>query len=631
MNNDDAIAENIQLEGLIVMHQDDDNEGHDNVAPEAVEQQQPQQQEGPDNIDDDDDEEEHEEEEDEDDDCIEGGIADPDPENKFVGKAKEADITLYLLCTETFDHLYKPDTHPVLKLNQSVRIGLGKATLLEKVMQRYTVICNELRPEGTEAVDVSDLDFIHVQLLKAIDTPEAAALMKNDKIRVLRERRTQRAHDLERLRQQREYDKKFFEQMRGWLAMPKVGKKIALLCRSSDQHDNMQTFDVVRCDEAIVSKRCKWLGALISRQRQYELLRREQNGSRVSNLSEDDDNVQPVYANERLDQERRIERALAIAHIENDNFNGLFFEHSAAAQIENDDEDYYDGEAPSALEVPIPLDVSANAIRLLLEYIYTNRVASFGVDAFTTACRTRPSEKRLEGPVPPFDVERRVRQWPNKGLPLLSFEDCIAAIQLGELASMPRFSLMAEIAASLKLSGRNVVSALTLCEKQRQLSGNPLPRLRKAVMMVLKCHRILNEPSFLDSLNSQGNEMIPSLLSGVVDAVEAEDSADYYKRKKARLDAAPDQWRRQSMAYFPKIDQMERKARDLERSSRRELIDKGRRSSRFTEARSRNHGLKRSARRIAPDVGNQVIAGIRGEGVETRSMEIRASKRRRRV
>jgi hypothetical protein len=521
---------------------------------------------------------------------------------------------LFFECSDCFDHLYKTEAHPLLQPLTTVRIGLGKSTKLEKVMKHYVELCNERRRPDSYVLQFGDLDFIHVQLLNPNDTVDVAALMKEDIVKVTRNGTEQRQAQQERNRQQRISDKLFFDQLRGWLLDNPQGNDdtdVALLCRTKPSSHGVYSGKpkIMRCHECIVTLRCKWLGALISKAKHQQQLRDERifqhqseysrSVSRASDRSEDDYAVLPAHA--RVDavgpfpRDNNMEHipVEAEAHIVNDDVEPMDLETLGAAKIENDEYEndaefgWFLDERRTNVFVDFPRDV----VRLLVEYIYTNRVFDFGHDAFAMACRTRPSERRLEGPVPPYDIDRKpLRRWPNKGLPLVSFEICIAAIKLGETASMPRFTLMAEVAASQHVTPQNVVEALVLCETQRHLSGNALPSLRKAAMnVVLRSRSLLTGQPFKDSLEAQGKSLVPPLLTGALDAIEADDSPEQ-QRKRADLNSDPNKWQQNAFGYFTAIDKREKKARDQERSKYRTDISK-----------IPGRGMKRSARHFHVD------------------------------
>ena len=206
-----------------------------------------------------------------------------------------------------------------------------------------------------------------------------------------------------------------------------------------------------------------------------------------------------------------------------------------AAEIENDEEDLNAESDTSNNESRISIDNSKllyieikdhppEAMKILLEYCYTNRVENLGFEAFMLSCRTKPQYKKMQGPVPPFSL----RRWPNSGEPTIMFDVALAGIRLAEEAQLPRLSLMCEIAAAQLVDHFHAVDALSACEEQRQLTGNPLPRLRKATMeIVLVSYHSFDESvtiSFLkNALLEKSSLLIPTLITGTMEAIEAGD------------------------------------------------------------------------------------------------------------
>jgi hypothetical protein len=129
---------------------------------------------------------------------------------------------------------------------------------------------------------------------------------------------------------------------------------------------------------------------------------------------------------------------------------------------------------------------SPDAAKLLLEFCYTNRVIPLGCIAFLQSCKSKPDRKQNE-PVPPFSIgsSSGSHHWPNRGEPTVSFPVVVATLALAEEASLPRLSLMCEIAAARLVSSTNVMDALAMYQTQKELTGNSLPRLRKAAMDIV--------------------------------------------------------------------------------------------------------------------------------------------------
>eukprot|EP00522_Entomoneis_paludosa_P008308 CAMPEP_0172458122 /NCGR_PEP_ID=MMETSP1065-20121228/25907_1 /TAXON_ID=265537 /ORGANISM="Amphiprora paludosa, Strain CCMP125" /LENGTH=644 /DNA_ID=CAMNT_0013212213 /DNA_START=129 /DNA_END=2063 /DNA_ORIENTATION=+ len=524
--------------------------------------------------DEDDDDEPMDEEDDEDDDVgnageedtLEGGVADGD---ERANSASDADIVLYFLCSESFkDH---PD-HPILKPGVKVRIGLGKNTRLSAVMQRYVYVCNqELSVDGNNnitcnTIELADLEFVHAAVLKGSDTAEQGALMKDDVVRVRQNRWEQHEREREANRMQRESDVGFLEEMRA-LVDNQANSTIALDCHGPPLPSGRNVFSRQRqgttifCDASLVSKRCPWLGRTISGALAGVLEPVEDGAERaksVVSLPEplgDVDSSPSVKAPPKPDGDDPIEDAANLG--DDDEFEDdhpiqvLDFaprladrdimnqNEDAAAQIENDDDSQ--GEAEN-LElggrsiVVIP-NHPVEAMRLLLEYCYTNRVISLGQEAFRIAARTKPSPREYKGNLPPFGMKR----WPGRGEPTVSFELAAATLTLAEEASMPRFSLMCEVAASHLVSPSNVVEALMLCKRTQDQWGNQLQRLRRAAMEVVFHSRaygvydnIYKQPSFKESVVKKAPLLVPSLFKGTADCVEESLGKKQYHNFKER-------------------------------------------------------------------------------------------------
>jgi hypothetical protein len=214
---------------------------------------------------------------------------------------------------------------------------------------------------------------------------------------------------------------------------------------------------------------------------------------------------------------------------------------------------YVGGNFPDTLRVV--LSHPPEAVKLLLEYCYTNRVIALGQLAFEKSYK--PIDKRAVdpllvdycGPVSPFPNPRGVRSpWPEDTLkkPTVSLSVALAGIQLAEEAKMPRLSLMCEIAASQLVTDSTALEALVLCEQQYKLTGNRLPHLRKAVMLqhVLGCgpkgvEKLSNMASFNKTLREKYEDAVPSLMMGILETVKSfkgdkEDPNDYDEIREGR-------------------------------------------------------------------------------------------------
>ena len=183
----------------------------------------------------------------------------------------------------------------------------------------------------------------------------------------------------------------------------------------------------------------------------------------------------------------------------------------------------------------IPLNHPPEAVRLLLEYVYTNRVVCLGKEAHETASADPPPGTPhhitlLRPMVAPYSK----KDWPDgvdgkRGHPTIPLSVALAGIQLAEEAQLPRLSLMCEVAASQLVSRRSVVDALALCNAQQQRTGNKLPILRKAAMLdhifagkSRGVGSLFKMPSFRKGLEDHPEDIVPSLLTGTLEAIKSQ-------------------------------------------------------------------------------------------------------------
>lgn len=445
----------------------------------------------------------------------------------------------------------------ILKRGVSVYIGLDKSTKLSEVFQQY---CNFVNSKVKHVVykshyghvpgtvKPSDFEFIHCTLLDAANTVETSAMMKNDRIKVRLNRSKERSTKSEIVRQQRESDRKFFKDLRQMLpnSSPEgMGYDVILDCRGKVMDERGFSQNVlattVRANSVILSKRCKWLGLKIynakeeqSRREELAVLPYEDEKDYCTMDSDDEDGVVPLRG--------------AVG-------NNLAGDSPAlAAEVEDDDEDDLPSPkkpravlksphlATNANSVCVPLDHSPEAVKILLEYCYTNRVHSLGQDAFIKASKfASPIEVGMlaakeTGPVAPF----RKHEWPDAGFPNVSLHLALAGIALAEEAHMPRLSLMCEIAASQLVTLKNVIDVLSACQLQQQKTGNRLPLLRKAAMLdcvyahgCMGIDRLYEKPSFKANLEEKRTLVVPSLLEGTVEVLPTNVLAvkDWQKKK----------------------------------------------------------------------------------------------------
>jgi len=530
------------------------------------------------------------------------------------------------MCTETLS--FCPD-HPILKIGVTVQIGLDKTVKLEKVFNRYVDFCNEQHP--AEKVELSDLEFVHSQVLSGHDTAEAAALMKNDRLSVRPEQSFQRKEEEQRYRMQRESDKEYFQQLRQLLPMQTSSGRtsvhpvdyyadVLLDCRGSLPAVNGQLQQqttpessswgknkLIRAHSFLLHKRCSRLGTLITRAK-------EEHGRRsVVTVPPADEVKQPESDNDddfemlqQFNDEKPIEANgdSPAAQIENDDDDedddeqlenpGGNVVGSGAQAFSHDDEDLVSPSGgdenrllplPTNLPVVVIEDHPPQAVKLLLEYCYTNRVVPLGYEAFMQAGKSKQEHifqyrKHLQGPVAPHSY--RPTRWPNCGEPVVSFAVALAGIRLAEEFEMPRFSLMCEVAAAQLVEQNYAMDALQECESQRCLTGNELPRLRKAAMdIVLQCCAAGGGAAALvnSGLEDRGRLVVPTLFMGTMEAVkEAEEkkksktstssSSSSHNSRHHHLSSEKRDWQRMAFSYFDKYDRNDTLERDRERRKR---------------------------------------------------------------
>lgn len=497
--------------------------------------------------------------------------------------------------------------HPILRPGITVQIGLDKNTKLNAVFTRYVLFCNQHgAPTPEQArVSVADLEFVHCHVLSGSMTAEAAALMKNDRITVRKEEETDRELMMELQRVQRESDKEFFLQLKQLGPNGSVPTKlcnVVLDCQGSLVDDDGRIQQVlstsVRCHSAVVRQRCPWLGRMIDAASQERARRSivslpdaemgavamaaaaaEDGADAAAALdhqvpvaefkdSEDDD-MEVLNYNARIhNRETRTSRAGA-AQIENDEDDLKANVAAAVAAVPEGDDDSFSTvrSDSSILWVTLP-NHSPDAAKLLLEYLYTNRVIPLGYIAFLQSCRNKPGRK-TKGPVAPFAVgSSATRHWPNRGDPTVSFAAAMAALSLAEQASLPRLSLMCEIAAAQLISVTNVVDALSACQAQSEATGNPLPRLRKVAMnLVLRSgpRGVFVLPTFRKALEERSKSLIPTLLTGTMEAIDKAES----KPKKGHHSADKRDWREKASDFFDSFDREDTHKRERERRKRR--------------------------------------------------------------
>jgi hypothetical protein len=500
--------------------------------------------------------------------------------------------------------------HPIIRPGVTVSIGLDKTTKLKAVFKQYVNFCNSSSEvvESGQKIDAKDLEFSFCQLLNENDTAETSALMKNDRIRVRKVRTAERTADSERKRTQRDADRVYFQQMRHLL--PDSGRSrvadVIFDCQGKIVDYNGRNQRVlsttVRAHSSVISKRCTWLKDVIHQARQKarreakELKEAEEKkeakfetppteNSTTHATEIEDDDVEVIDGEGDGDGDggkvkgRDVEEAVSGAakindSSDDDNVNIIVVDDDDDDDNDdNNDEDFNPNPPrhriqPRLLEtdllvVSLPKH-SPEAVKILLEYCYTNRVVSLGHDAFVQACKTRPNKH--QGPVPPYPTTHsaNAKRWPNNGIPIVPFSVALAAISLAEEAGIHRLSLMCEISASQLVTTSNVAEALTLSTRQKGISGNDLPRLRKAAMDVIlrRGRRGVSEIGrsafFKKALEEERSIIVPTLFQGAMEAIE------HWTKKGGKRDISEI-----SCRSFRDLDKEDTYKREKERKRRR--------------------------------------------------------------
>ena len=488
---------------------------------------------------------------------------------------------------------------------------------MSAVFQRYVDFCNESAKQAESAggdVVLTDLEFAHCQLLNGNDTAEISALMKNDRIKVRKVRRAEREAEQDKKRMQRESDRNFFSQMRQLMPDLGGGKTADLIldCQgklSDESGRNQQVLSsTVKAHSVLLKRRCRWLNDKI-RTAAMEISRHDdcsqlQEDVRKTGDQEDLRNVvRDVRSSDDYDvNEDEDDDSAIVSFAPNKKPETEEANNGGAAEIEDEDASYDGSRLRSAQAhhrsnspalVPthtsfddckkmlrIRLNHSPEAVKLLLEYCYSNRVACLGQDAFVLACKTRP--QKHSGPIAPFPISASgSRRWPKNGLPTVTFAVAIAGVLLADEAALPRLSLMCEVAAAQLLTSSNIVEALSLCASHKAETGNDLPRLRKAAMACIFATGIRGiaelerSQSFRRGLASLRAYAVPTLFQGMLEEVTAHEKVD--SKLKDRYDIK--QLTFDDLDTEDKNDRgRERKMRKLERiendpDRRHELVD----------------------------------------------------------
>ena len=375
---------------------------------------------------------------------------------------------------------------------------------------------------------------------------------------------------------------------------PKFEGEIVLDCRGRvNQQQVLNTY--VRAHEGLIAKRCNWLALRIDAARGEFADSGDHEDDRDGDHDRDEDQQQQQEQNDHDMQEDLVFEANQIQNQNQNNnnennINNRNNNNNNVVPIEDDDDDGFQIEIfnrnmrqnnnnnnnnNNSNAVPIAIDADADAdtsnhnisrdhdlqyvgnnspinkrntlrvvlnyppeaVRLLLEYCYTNRVISLGSTAFRKSYKPinkqimDPLLVKFSGPASPFpagSASAGLRStWPKMGKPTVELSVALAGIQLAEEANMPRLSLMCEIAASQLVTPSTCLEALVLCEQQYRNTGNRLTHLRQAVMLY---HVIGSGPkgvddlsgssSFKRTLKEKRNDAVPSLLMGIMETVK---------------------------------------------------------------------------------------------------------------
>jgi len=566
-----------------------DNNNDDNDDDEEEEDDNDEEDEDEDEEEDEDPAEDEEENED-DREAIDGGVAGDvfDEQRQKITRSLKCPLVLYFECDEDLSDI--APNNPLLLRGATVYVGLDKGSKLSVVFQHYCDFVNSkspsTKPGSRVYIKPTDLEFMHCATLDAQHTVEASAMMKNDRIRVVRERSKDRSAKAEMIRLQRESDRKYFKELRSLLPNPSpegMGSDVILECQGKVKDERGFSQNVlattVRANSVLIAKRCKWLGQKISTAR--EDMRRRAEMTIPSDEVKSESKEAERSSSQSDDEEYDIVPSNPLPAVDNNNNNAIAADRVLAAEIEDDEEDdeVDAGKSPtneqattshlrdvaSSNSVWISLQHSPQAVKLLLEYCYTNRVQALGQDAFLKASKF-PNPKDVgalaakeSGPVPPF----RKHEWPDGGAPTVSLHLALAGIALAEEAHMPRFSLMCEVAASKLVDYSNVIDVLAACQTQQQQTGNRLPLLRKAAM--LDCvfgKRYFENPIFKNNMIARKDLVIPSVLDGSIEVFPTNlDSKEVLKKK--------EKMQKEKKQIFDMLDESDRNKRLFERIKQR--------------------------------------------------------------
>lgn len=476
----------------------------------------------------------------------------------------------------------------------TVSIGMDKNTKISMLFRRFAEFASDLCP--SEPLSCEQLEFAHTNILPACETAEGCALMKNDRIRV-RRRSSRRGTAARRRALQARLDTAYFAQLSAGL-LSDVGRcdgaDVAFECGGGGT--------CIRGHSAALMRRCGWLAKKIGTARER---RRHLEIRQPVNTIEDDASIDccPLPAPDaNIDADAGpsfIDTArMRVSPVPADDHSGTrplprpLFPSRRDDQgpmlivVADDDEDDADGSDgapepspvsgvmpsgassqaapnPESPIIPCSSDAGAllrvplrgyppEAVRILLEYCYTNRCASLGRDALEVA--TLRDDDDAEAQPPPDDAEDP---------PTISMDTALSAVSLAEDASLPRLALMCEVAASHLVRPENVLSALAACTSQGAATSNHLPLLRRRGVEYLMRPPMLQQLHYrLVQMEGGGVDLVvPAIWEGTRESLGGGSGATRdgggNKRKFDSILCAP--------VYFKDCDDEDRENRSAER------------------------------------------------------------------
>jgi len=483
--------------------------------------------------------------------------------NPSEPRRRTADCDL-IICIENLEALV-----PKLKVGTKISIGMEKATKIGKLIEQYIYNVN-LQSSHNELIQLTEVEFVHNDIFSYEDvrdmTADQCALMKGDVVQVRRNRSVERAKLAEIGRRQEEMDRTYFQDLKCGL-MDGEWADITLDCRGTVNGQEVLN-TLVRAHSSVLSLRCDWFRDLISKQRivaeevrlerernvqpaiciEEEMPLNEKNDNQCDNDHDMDHEFMRRNSNEaspgglpkRLHADISNHDSSSLPRREVSHASTCNGNKEAVVVMQDDEE--MDMATPlgyscynninnhsssnnynnKLLRVPI-VHHSPGVVKLLLEFLYTNRCVPLGYEAFVAGSRSRAVNPH---PVPrtysAYGNNKRTA-WPNRGEPMLTMDMALAAITLGEEAGVNQFTLMCEVAASQLITHHNVLDALSKCTSQAHKSGNKLNILRKSAASYLLRKPVLDELSksrlFLKNLTEKREHVVPALLHGTRESV----------------------------------------------------------------------------------------------------------------